>query len=70
MAEFVPLTATNGNLKALCADCLSMMCKRVSNRSLPALRAILDITIRQAGERLVDSADPCANVDLKRGDDR
>lgn len=70
MADFVPMTATNGNLKALCKDCHSVMCKRVSNRSLPALKAILDITVRQAGERLGDSADPCANVDLKRGDDQ
>lgn len=70
MADYVPLTATNGNLKALCAVCHSMMCKRASKASLPALMAILDVTVRQAGERLGDSAKPCANVDLKQGDDR
>jgi Helix-turn-helix domain len=70
LADFVPLTATNGNFKAMCAVCLSMMCKRASKESLTALMEILDVTVRQAVERLGDSAKPCANVDLKRGDDR
>ena len=67
MADFVPMNATNGNLRAICTVCHSNMCKRVSKASLAALAALLDVTIRQAGESLTDTASPCPTVDLKRG---
>ena len=70
MADYVPLKPTNGNLKAICEVCHGMMCKRVSKASLPSVMAVLDVTVRQAGEGLSDSAAPSENVDLKRGNDR
>lgn len=34
MAEFIPITATGGNLRALCAECSTIMHKRVQRRRL------------------------------------
>lgn len=49
MAEFRPLSATSGNLGALCCSCLGAMHKRVSMTRLGELQAMLDLTIMQAG---------------------
>lgn len=52
MADFIQLSATSGNLRALCCGCTGVMHKRVSLAKLPELRAILDVTIMQAPERI------------------
>ncbi len=64
-AEYVPITATGGNLRALCAECSTVMHKRVSRVQLAALSANLDVTIMQADEPLSDSQKPCVNDDLE-----
>ena len=64
--EFVPLTATSGNLRALCETCATVMHKRLSTAKLAALRAILDVTIRQASEPIVKSTDTCLIEHLER----
>jgi hypothetical protein len=47
MAEFVPLTARTGNLRAICPVCERLMHKRISHDALDSLRALLDVTIAQ-----------------------
>lgn len=47
MAEYIPLTPTSGNLRAICPVCDTLMHKRVSRAALPALRAILELSIAQ-----------------------
>jgi hypothetical protein len=37
MAEYVPLTATSGNLRAICPDCLKLMYRRVANRNVSTI---------------------------------
>ncbi|PNG24678.1 helix-turn-helix domain-containing protein [Methylocella silvestris] len=64
MVEFVPLSASSGNLRALCCDCTRVMHKRVSLAKLPELQAILDVTIRQAPERIREMTDPSTNEHL------
>lgn len=55
MAEFVPINAHSGNLRALCPDCGSLMHRRTSASQLAAIRAILDVAIVERQPRLNDS---------------
>lgn len=52
MADLVVTSAKTGNLSALCGTCGGMMHKRVSLPRTPELRALLDLTIRQASPRI------------------
>ncbi len=58
MADYIPMTATTGNLRGICPECGSLMHKAVSRAALPSLNGILDVTPVEAGERLVDTPDP------------
>lgn len=66
MADFIPLSSTSGNLRALCCDCTGVMHKRVSLAKLPDLCAILDVTIMQARERIGEMTKPSTNDHLRR----
>ena len=65
-AKYLPLTASSGNLRALCADCGTRMYRRVS---LPEAGAVvagdLQVQLPQAQQRIVEGADPCLNCDLE-----
>lgn len=52
MAEYISLTASTGNLRAICPTCGTMMHKRVRRDVLSALGSILDVTIAEAPSRL------------------
>jgi excisionase family DNA binding protein len=52
MADITIQTAKTGNMHALCDTCHGPMHKRLSLKHLPLLRAILDVTIRQADPSL------------------
>ena len=64
MAEFVPLSPSSGNLRALCPDCSTLMHRRVSVAKLDALMAILEVVIVEADERLTDTTNPSLNDHL------
>jgi hypothetical protein len=64
MAEFVPLSPSSGNLRALCPDCSTLMHRRVSVAKLDALMAILEVAIVDADERLTDTTNPSLNDHL------
>lgn len=61
MADFVPLTPTTGNLRALCPICTTLMHKRIALDQLPAIRAVLEVTTVEARERIIDSRHPSLN---------
>lgn len=48
MAEYQPVTATVGNLVAICPDCELMMNRRISISKLDQFRSQMDITLPQA----------------------
>jgi hypothetical protein len=52
MAEFVVLTPTGGNLRALCPVCGTMMHRRTSQAQLDQLKPVLEISIAQRPRRL------------------
>lgn len=65
MAEVKVLTATTGNMRALCPACGTMMHRRVSLAQLDHLRTFLDVSIMQAARPLRDTSTPCPNVHLE-----
>jgi hypothetical protein len=64
--EYVPLTPTGGNLRALCARCSTVMHKRVSTASLAALKAILSVAVTQADKPISERDEPCLNDNFER----
>ena len=65
-AEYLPITASSGNLRALCADCGTRMYRRVSFQKLAVVAGDLQVQLPQAQQRIVEGADPCLNCDLER----
>jgi hypothetical protein len=65
MAELNVLTATTGNMRALCPACGTLMHRRISLAQLNHLRTILDVTITGAARPLKDTFPPSPNVHLK-----
>jgi hypothetical protein len=65
MAEFVVLTTTTGNLRALCPICGNMMHRRMSLAQLDQIRAALSVTIVDRVRSLSDISRPSTNVYLK-----
>jgi excisionase family DNA binding protein len=58
MADYLPLTVSTGNLRALCSVCASLMHKAISLVDLGALAGILEVTVREADRHLTDIASP------------
>jgi excisionase family DNA binding protein len=65
-AEYFPITAHSGNLRATCADCGTRMYRRVSLQKLGSLKGDLYVPLPQAEQRLIDIANPSVNCDLER----
>jgi len=63
-AEYLPLTAQSGNLKATCTNCGTRMYRRVSLSKLAAIAGDLQIQMPLAEERIGDCPDPSPNCDL------
>ena len=64
MADYEPVTATLGNLIAICPECEAMMYRRVSLAKLEQVRGKLDITMPQALPHIDESAQPSVNSDF------
>ena len=65
MVDYVPVTATLGNLAAICSVCETMIYRRVSLAKLEQVRGKLDIAMPQALEHIGESAKPTVNSDLR-----
>lgn len=63
MADYIPRTPTTGSIQALCETCSTVMHKAVSASAIPRLEAILDLSIQQAEQHLMDTSHPSLNVD-------
>jgi len=62
--EFMPMTSTNGMIRALCETCATVMHKRVATARLAELRALATVTIREAPGRLDKGGGSCPNDDF------
>jgi hypothetical protein len=63
-AEYLPINADSGNLRALCPGCESLMHRRVSLAKLEQIRDGLEILLPEAPTRITDSRSPSLNCDL------
>jgi hypothetical protein len=63
MADYLPISATSGNLRALCPDCGKFMHRRASLAKLNIVGTGLDIAFPQAVSRLMESPVPSLNCD-------
>src|SRR5262249_4012737 len=64
-AEYLPVTARSGNLRATCADCGTRMFRRVSLHKLVAGAGDLQVTLPQAQQRIMErmkTTGPPANL--------
>lgn len=66
VAEFTPINARSGNLRALCPACGNLMHRRTSMAQLEAIRAILDVAIVERRLRLNDSGQLSMNEHLRK----
>jgi hypothetical protein len=65
MADLKIESATIGCLEAICPECGRMLYRRVNPTRIEAIRANLEITVRQAKLRIGDWAEPALNGDSK-----
>jgi hypothetical protein len=63
MVDYLPISDTSGNLRALCPDCGKFMHRRISPAKLNIVGAGLDIAFPQAVSRIGESASPSLNCD-------
>lgn len=65
-ADYEPMTAKTGNLKALCPDCERGMNRRVNLAQLAQIRGKLAVTFQQALPRVSDRCHPSLNSDSRQ----
>jgi len=58
MAEYLPISPTSGNLRAICPECSTLMHRRVTLLRLPVLSRVLELSVPLAIEHLIDSPNP------------
>ena len=58
MVDFLPRTATSGDLQGICPACDTLLYRRVNRAALEAVRAGLDVTFREADLRLRQCKEP------------
>jgi hypothetical protein len=66
MVDYLPISATGGNIRALCATCETVMHRRAAKASLGAILPGCDVHVAQAPPRLEDRRRPSLNSDLAR----
>jgi len=65
-ADYLPLTATGGNLTGTCPECLTKMYRRVSLENLGAASGELLVRMPQEGKHITDSPEPSVIRDFAR----
>lgn len=66
MVDYRPITATSGNLAALCETCGTAMHRRVRQGSIAAAMPGIRVQLVEASPRLKGSPSPSLNCDLER----
>lgn len=64
MADYLPVTATLGNLSGICPTCDAMMYRRVSRARIEQARGKLDIRLPQPLPHIDESLEPSVNSDF------
>ena len=67
MVEYVTVSETSGNLRAICPDCETLIHRRVNLAELPSFQAGLEITFPQALPRIREKRSASVNCDFNEG---
>ncbi|WIM09471.1 helix-turn-helix domain-containing protein [Enhydrobacter sp.] len=63
IADYLPRTATSGDLQGICPDCDTLLYRRVNRSTLEVVCDGLDVTIREVDSRLRQRNEPSLNDD-------
>lgn len=66
MVDFRPLSATSGNLSAICGTCETTMHRRARGDAFAVIMPGLEVTVQQASPQLKGSFQPSLNCNLRR----
>ena len=64
MVDYQPRTESLGNLFGICPDCETGMNRAINLEKLEIIRLVLDISLPEGLQRIVDSNQPTVNSDL------
>lgn len=64
MVDYIPISTTGGNVRAICATCETVMHRRAAKASLATILPGFDVQATQAPPRLKGSPSPSLNCDL------
>lgn len=65
VAEYLPITATSGNLRGRCPTCSCLIFRRISTTKIGAMEGLLRITIRQEDQRIRETRAPSPSCESK-----
>jgi hypothetical protein len=68
MADYIPISATTGNLRGICPDCETLIHRRVNRAKIDQIRGGLDIAFPLADSHIREMARPSVNCDFAHGD--
>ena len=68
MADYLPRTATSGDLVGLCVQCETPMYRRVSRERLPEIATGLDLRVAERDGHIGESAYRSVNSDFGKED--
>lgn len=66
MAEYVPITQSSGNVRAICAVCETLMPRRVALTTILLVMPGIDVQFAERALRLIGSTSPSLNCDMER----
>jgi hypothetical protein len=66
--DYLPRTASSGNLEGICPECMTMIYRSASLAKLEEILAGLDVTIREGDGRIRQRKEPSPNHDSRHRD--
>lgn len=66
MVEYIPITQSSGNVRALCGVCETLMHRRVSLAAVALVMPGIEIQFAERKSRLIDSPSPSLNCDFAK----
>lgn len=67
MADYLPITATSGNLRGICPVCEALIHRRVNLGKLPLVQGRLVVTLPDAPSRIGERPSPSVDCHFKAG---
>ena len=66
MADYIPITATSGNLRGICPDCEILIHRRVSRAKLDSVRGNLEVAFPHPAPRIRERTVPSVDCDSQK----